>query len=228
MKLSRLFHRYRRRRLGRRKQTRLWKRTHKEGNRKKRAEHGRAMRKLRGLIKGLIRVRPISAAGLRFIMRHEGFLPTPYNDPVGFATIAIGHLIRHGPVQPSDHQSVWVKGQRTPGRVTTGEGLRLLRQDVRQDFEPAVRALFEKGGPLHGKFRQHRIDALISYAYNLGAGAVQGAAGFETMGRALESGDIRSIGDAMLLYDKAGGTALPGLTRRRQEERRLFLRGQYN
>lgn len=228
MTLSKLLRRYRRRARSRRRQLRLYEETGEEGHAKLGGTHGRAMRKLRAFIKALIRVRPISNDGLDFIRRHEGFMPEPYPDPVGFATVGTGHLIRRGPVRWADHHATWVKGQKTAGRLTPAEGRRLLRQDVKRDFEPAVRALFEKGGSLHGKFRQHRFDALVSFAYNLGSGSVQGVSGFETMGRALESGDIRSIGDAMLLYNKAGGVALPGLTRRRQEERRLFLRGKYH
>ena len=34
--------------------------------------------------------------------------------------------------------------------------------------------------------------------------------------------------DALLLYDKSAGQALPGLTRRRQWERRLILTGDYS
>lgn len=227
MILSKLRQRYRRRAAGRRRQSRLYRRTGEQGHAKLKGVHGRAMRKLKAFIRNLIRVRPISGSGLGFISRHEGFVPEPYPDPVGFATIGTGHLIRRGAVRLQDRHATWVKGQKTPGRLTPAEGRRLLRQDVKRDFEPVVRALFEKGGSLHGKFRQHRFDALVSFAYNLGSGSLQGVTGFETMGRALESGDIRSIGDAMLLYNKGGGVSLPGLTRRRREERRLFLRGKY-
>ena len=227
MILSKLFQRYRRRAAGRRRQSKFHRRTGKRGHARLKGVHGRAMRKLKAFIRNLIRVRPISGSGLDFISRHEGFMPRPYPDPVGFATVGTGYLIRRGPVRKSDHRAIWVTGQKTPGRLTPAEGRRLLRQDIKHDFEPVVRALFEKGGSLYGKFRQHRFDALASFAYNLGSGSLQGVIGFETMGRALESGDIRSIGDAMLLYDKGGGVSLPGLTRRRREERRLFLRGKY-
>lgn len=186
------------------------------------------MRKLKRLIGSLLTPKPISGAGLTFITRHEGFVPTPYPDPAGYATVGTGHLIRYGPVKDSDRHSVWVKNQRQPGRLTPAEGQRLLRKDISKDLDGVVLGLFRKGGPLHGKFRQHRADALYSFAYNLGPGSLQGVSGFETMGRAIDSGDLGAIADAMLLYDKAGGQALAGLTRRRQEERRLFLRGRYH
>lgn len=188
------------------------------------------MRKLQALINRLVTVRPISAEGLKFIADFEGF-PNggrPYNDPVGYATVGYGHLIGYRRVSPGDHEAIWVPDQRRPGRLTMPEARRLLRIDLRKEYERPVRALFERGGPLHGQFSQHRLDALVSFVYNLGPGSIAGAPGFETMRRAILAGDIAAIGDAMLLYDKAGGRALPGLTRRRRCERRLFLTGNYS
>lgn len=173
--------------------------------------------------------RRISNNGLRFIAEFEG-LPNegrPYNDPVGYATVGYGHLLGYRPVQPRDRRAKWVKHQKRPGQLTKKEARRLLRKDLGNKYEPAVRALFKRGGPLHGKFRQERYDALVSFAYNLGAGSLTGTPGFETIGRAVKAGQIKAIGDAMLLYSYAGGILLPGLYRRRQRERRLFLLGRY-
>ena len=80
---------------------------------------------------------------------------------------------------------------------------------------------------LVGKFEQHRYDALVSFVYNLGPASLNSIPGFETMGRAIRSGNIGKIGDAMLLYDNAGGRRLAGLTRRRHRERRLLKHGAY-
>jgi peptidoglycan hydrolase-like protein with peptidoglycan-binding domain len=57
-------------------------------------------------------------------------------------------------------------------------------------------------------------DALISFAFNCGAGNLK-----KLCNRALHE-----IPDAMLLYNKANGKVLVGLTRRRKAERSLFLK----
>ena len=63
---------------------------------------------------------------------------------------------------------------------------------------------------------QNQYDALVSFAYNCGAGNL----------RKLVTGrTILQIADALLAYNKGGGKVLTGLTRRRQAERALFLSG---
>jgi GH24 family phage-related lysozyme (muramidase) len=164
---------------------------------------------------------------VKFISEFEGYFAKPYNDPVGYATVGFGHLIGYRPVQPGDHQSTWIERQQRPGVLTEPEARRLLKKDLAKNYEPAVRELFEGDGPLVGA-PQHVFDALVSFAYNLGAASVTGIPGFETIGRAIDEGNIKKIGDAMLLYNKAGGSTLPGLVRRRRAERRMVRRGIYS
>ena len=215
------------------RQLRLFKRTGKRGHAKEAKRQARAVRYLRKLWKKWSTVDWISDQGLQAIIQWEtgGTLPNdgkPYPDPMGYATIGYGHLIRRGPVHPGDFAKTWVKGQKLPGRLTPAEAKELLRQDMRDHFEPAVRGLFLDAGPLYNTYSPWLYDALVSFAYNLGAGAVLGAPGFETVGRAIRGGNPREIADALLLYDKSAGQALPGLTRRRQWERRLILTGDYS
>lgn len=210
------------------RQRRLYRRTKKRGHRRAAIRHSRAVRYLRSLIRKAATESDTSAAGLRFISDFEGYFAEPYNDPVGYATVGIGHLLGYRPVNESDRRGVWVEGQKTPGRLTREEAERLLAKDLAKSYEPAVRRLFEEGGYLHGQFEQAFFDALVSFSYNLGPGSVTpGTPGFETIGRAIRFGKRSAIADAVLLYDKAGGKALPGLTRRRRAERRLILTGEY-
>lgn len=64
------------------------------------------------------------------------------------------------------------------------------------------------------KWNQNEIDALVSFAYNIGSIDALTANG--TRSRA-------TIAAKMLQYNKAGGKVLNGLTRRRKAERELFL-----
>lgn len=61
---------------------------------------------------------------------------------------------------------------------------------------------------------QNQFDALVSFTYNCGPGNLQKL----VLGRTLPQ-----IADAFLLYNKAGGKVLKGLTRRREAERALFM-----
>lgn len=68
---------------------------------------------------------------------------------------------------------------------------------------------------------QNQFDALVSFVYNVGPG---GVAPSTQVGKHLRAHDWKAAADALLAWDKAGGHALPGLTRRRQAERALFLK----
>ena len=83
-----------------------------------------------------------------------------------------------------------------------------LAQDLAK-YEKSVNAL---DIPLN----QNQFDALVSFAYNCGTGNLKKL----TRGRTHQQ-----IADAMLAYNKGSGKVLPGLIKRRQAERTLFLSG---
>jgi lysozyme len=169
-----------------------------------------------------------SPDGIKFIADFEGFFSTPYNDPVGYATVGYGYLLGYRPVNANDKKAIWIKGQKTPGKLTETEARKLLALKLKEDYEPAVNKLFQKDGPFEDQFSQPFYDALVSFVYNLGAASLSGISGFETIGRAVKNGNKKDVANAILLYNKAGGKALPGLVRRRRAERRLALTGNYS
>lgn len=61
---------------------------------------------------------------------------------------------------------------------------------------------------------QNQYDSLVSFTYNCGVGSLQ----MLVKGRTLTE-----IGNALLLYNKAGGRVLNGLVRRRKAEQDLFF-----
>jgi len=63
--------------------------------------------------------------------------------------------------------------------------------------------------------------AFVDAAYNIG---VQAFCGSSMAGRA-NAGDIAGACDALLLWNRAGGREVAGLTRRRERERELCRRG---
>lgn len=63
--------------------------------------------------------------------------------------------------------------------------------------------------------------ALCDFAYNLGIGALAGS----TLLRLLNEGDTQGAADEFPKWNKAAGKVLPGLVKRRDAERALFLLG---
>jgi lysozyme len=143
----------------------------------------------------------MSAGGVRLVASFEGFRSHPYRDAVGVWTIGYGH-------------TDGVTEHTRP--ISRARALELLEAELNGPrYGGAVRAL-----DLH--LTAPQFDALVSFVYNLGAGAISPATG---VGRELRRHRWRAAADHMLEWDHAGGRVLLGLLRRRQAERRLFLYG---
>lgn len=67
--------------------------------------------------------------------------------------------------------------------------------------------------------RQGAFDALVSISFNFGLGNLQRS----TIRMKANRGDWEGAADAFMMWTKGGGRVLPGLVRRRQAERALFL-----
>ena len=137
----------------------------------------------------------LSQAGLNLIKSHEGLRTTAYQDPVGVWTIGYGHT-----------------GTAKPGqKITEAQAEQLLRQDVGW-AQDAVRKNVKV--PL----TQGQFDALVSFTFNLGAGAL----GRSTLLKKLNAGDYAGAQAEFGKFVHAGGRVLPGLVRRRNEEAQMF------
>jgi lysozyme len=145
----------------------------------------------------------ISDRGVRFIAEFEGFSSKPYLCPAGVWTIGYGSTKGVGPNTPP---------------ITREQALTRLRKEIDEKYGAAVRAL-----PV--SLSQSQFDAVTSFVYNLGPGVLEQG---WTFGRHLRAGRKLQAADSMLMYDKANGRPLPGLTRRRKAERRMFLHGDYS
>jgi lysozyme len=144
-----------------------------------------------------------SPAGRAFIGRHEGLRLTAYRDAAGVWTIGYGHTAAAGPPVPAAGMS-----------ITAAEADAILGRDLAR-FEAAVTRLVTV--PLS----QARFDALVSFAFNVGEGALARS----TLLKKLNGGDVRGAAAEFGRWNKAGGRVLAGLTRRRAEERAMFETG---
>lgn len=142
----------------------------------------------------------ISQRGIDLIKEFEGCVLHAYRDSVGVITIGIG-------TTNADASIIGTKiymGM-TISQETAEEW---LRKSVNYKYVPLV---MKYDNIYH--WNQNQLDALTSFAYNIGSIDQLTANG---------SRSIAEISEKILLYDKAGGQTLAGLTRRRRAEKALF------
>lgn len=146
----------------------------------------------------------ISQAGLDLITSFEGYhraLPdgscTTYYCPAGVLTIGYGCTegIKAG--------EVWTK-QQAQERFRA----ELVKHEAAVDRMATV------------DLNQNQFDALVSFSYNCGIGALQKS----TLLKKLNAGDVAGAARAFASWNKGGGKVLPGLVRRRAAESALFLK----
>jgi lysozyme len=89
----------------------------------------------------------------------------------------------------------------------------LLAQRVERDFIPGVERCITR------PIKDTRKAAMVSLAYNVGVETFCRS----SVARKYNEGDVQGSCDAFLLYVKAGGITLPGLVKRRRQERDLCL-----
>jgi lysozyme len=97
--------------------------------------------------------------------------------------------------------------------LTMGEVDAILAQDLGR-FERGVARLCPAALGHQGRF-----DALVSFAFNVGLGSLQRSG----LRMKTNRGDFEEAADEFLKWTKAGGRVLPGLVKRRRDERALYM-----
>lgn len=113
---------------------------------------------------------------------------------------------------------VWTIGYGHTAGVTAGQKISKAQAEayLRADLEKYEKCVVKYDSKY--RWTQNEFDAMVSFAYNLGSIDKLTADGTRTKA---------VIAEKILLYTKAGGKMLAGLTKRRQAERELFLSGAY-
>lgn len=137
-----------------------------------------------------------SQKGIELIKKFEGCALNAYKCPAGVLTIGYGHT----------------NNVRVDDVITQKEAEDLLKIDLAQ-FEAGVSAAVKVA------LTQEQFDALVSFTYNLGVGALQSS----TLLKKLNAGDYAGAADQFPLWNKVGRTIFEGLVRRRAAEKDLFL-----
>ena len=139
-----------------------------------------------------------SDAGIALIKEFEGCKLTAYPDPATGGdpwTIGIGST-----------KDVY------PGLIITEEQ---AVDRLRADLEATERCI---NNSVRGTITQNQFDSLVSLVFNIGCGNF----GKSTLLRRLNQGDDDAAAEQFLVWNKAAGKVMAGLTRRREAEQELF------
>lgn len=138
--------------------------------------------------------RKIGQAGLALIKQYEGCRLAAYRCAAGVWTIGYGHTA----------------GVHSGMTITQAQADAYLQQDIAK-FEGYVNN--PAYVPITANLNQNQFDALVSFAFNLGAGNLR---------KLCKGRTAAQIALAMTQYRKANGKVLAGLRRRRAAEQALF------
>jgi lysozyme len=144
----------------------------------------------------------LSAQGARFIRNAEGLRLRVYLCAAGKPTIGYGHVLRAG----------------DPKTITRQQAEAFFAKDVAWAVDELNKT------PGSADLEQHQFDALVSFIFNIGAGAWRGS----TARRDLIEGKIDRIpGELMRWIHDDQGNVIPGLKLRRAREVKLWESGVY-
>lgn len=139
----------------------------------------------------------VSQTGIDLVKKYEGFSEIPYRCPAGKLTIGYGHLIKLG----ENYKSI----DRESAEKTLAEDLKIAQDTIDKNVKI--------------KLTSAQYDALVSLVYNIGENNFRNS----TLLKKLNSGDYTEVANQFGRWVKAGNKKLPGLVKRRAEERKLFL-----
>ncbi len=158
----------------------------------------------------------VSPAAIQMIKHHEGVRTKPYRCPALLWTVGVGHVIdpTHATVKYEERKNLPIPAG-WDRILTMDEVDRILSQDLGR-FERGVVRLCPAAVGNQGIF-----DSLVSFAFNVGLGNLQRS----SLRMKTNRGELEEAADEFMKWTKAGGKVLPGLIKRRMEERALYLSG---
>jgi len=158
----------------------------------------------------------ISEAGIQLIKSFEGCHNQPYRCPAALWTVGYGRVLYPDQARLKNDERANYPLRTEHNRTFSGDEIdALLEADLRK-FEDGVSRLC----PAAADYQCH-LDAMVSFAFNVGLGNLQAS----TLRMKYNRGDFAGAADEFLKWRKANGVVLRGLERRREAERALFLAG---
>ncbi len=152
----------------------------------------------------------ISDAGVAFICSFEGFSAAPYPDP---GTKGAPYTIGYGTtVYPSGvHVTI------ADVHITKQQGMEYIRHHITTHIAPWL----DTNLPT---LIQAEYDSVSSFIYNCGLGNFQSSTLLKDIRK---NAPCETITKDLMMWNKAAGKVLLGLTRRRNAEATLFCTGSY-
>jgi lysozyme len=149
--------------------------------------------------------------GLKLIKEFEGCHLNAYPDPLtGGLPITIGW----GSTRKKDGSHF-----KLGDTLTQQEADTLLIEQCKNEFLPSLRKI-----PHWNEMSDGKRGALLSFAYNLGAG-FYGSGDFNTITKRLKNKEWDLVPDALYLYRNPGSNVEAGLARRRKAEGESWKKG---
>ena len=149
--------------------------------------------------------------GIKLIKEFEGCHLSAYPDPLtGGLPITIGW----GSTRDKNGQPFQMGD-----KITQQEADELLITQCKNQFLPALRKI-----PHWSEMSDGKRGALLSFAYNLGAG-FYGGDNFNTITKRLKNKEWDLVPDALYLYRNPGSNVEAGLARRRKAEGEAWKKG---
>jgi lysozyme len=159
----------------------------------------------------------LSQAGADLMHRYEGCRNRPYLCPAHIWTIGYGHVLYQQQIRlPMVGQACrkeYPLAERDNRAWSKDEINTLFATDVGSFERGVLRLVPGVSG------RQSAFDALVSFAFNAGLGNLQRS----QIRIKANRGEWEAAADAFMSWTRGGGRVLPGLVKRRQAERALFL-----
>ena len=144
----------------------------------------------------------INQATVELVKEFEGFSAKAYKCPAGIWTIGYGTTAAAGV------------------GITPKEGMTISKNDAEGYLHAALEKFASQiEDSITAPINENEFGAFVSLAYNIGPGAFKKSSALSSF----NAGDKAKSAKAILLWNKAGGKVLKGLTRRREAERKLFL-----
>jgi lysozyme len=158
----------------------------------------------------------VSPAAIKMIKHHEGVRLRPYRCPALLWTVGVGHVIdpAHATTKLDERRTLPIPAG-WDRQLSMAEVDALLAQDLAR-FERGVARLCPGSVSRQGVF-----DALVSFSFNVGLGNLQRSG----LRMKTNRGELEEAAEEFLKWTKAAGRVLPGLVKRRQDERALYLSG---
>jgi len=150
-----------------------------------------------------MKILKLSQRGLELIKSFEGLSLVPYVCAGGINTIGYGN-------------TYYTNGKKVSlqdPKITALQAEELLRNSL-STYEKAVDSF------CRDDISQSQFDALVSFCYNVGTGNLQKSTLIKKVNA--NPKDV-TIADEFMKWNKAKGTVLKGLTRRRQAEANLYF-----